>query len=206
MEFRTVANRAEVEIIEKRSRFLGACSPVKDETDAIGFINSVKEKHRGASHNVYAYSLRENNIARFTDDGEPQGTAGLPVLDVIKKENLCDVCIVVTRYFGGTLLGTGGLVRAYSLAAKEAVNKARIITMRLCDVVRFECHYSLYNKVCAALNNLNARQIDTLFSETILISASVSTENTEQLRNAIMELTSGKAYFVVTGTIFTGKE
>ena len=112
---------------EKKSVFIGECMPVKTEEEALSFINNIKKKYSDARHHVYAYVLRENSVMRFTDDHEPQGTAGMPVLDIIRKNCCTDVVIVVTRYFGGTLLGTGGLVRAYTAAALGALEAAEII-------------------------------------------------------------------------------
>ena len=114
MKYITVKSPAESSYTEKRSEFIGHISPAETNEDAINFINHIKENNRKARHNVYAYILRDGNISRYSDDGEPQGTAGIPVLEVLRKNNLTDVCCVVTRYFGGILLGGGGLVRAYS--------------------------------------------------------------------------------------------
>ena len=113
--YKTIRNAAEDEFVEKRSRFIGHALPVTTEEEALAFIAEMKSKYWDASHNVYAYILREGGIQRFSDDGEPQGTAGIPTLDVLRKEGLTDLVVVVTRYFGGILLGGGGLVRAYSL-------------------------------------------------------------------------------------------
>ena len=126
MIYKTVRNASEFTIIEKKSEFIGFCAPVKTEEEAIAFVNSVKKKHSAARHNVYAYVLREGNASRFSDDGEPHGTAGMPVLDSIRKAGITDVAVVVTRYFGGILLGTGGLVRAYTAAASGALHEAGV--------------------------------------------------------------------------------
>ena len=120
-DYKTVQKSSNDEFVEKRSRFIGYCTPVKSEQEAVDFINAKRSEHWNATHNVYAYSLREGNIKRYSDDGEPSGTAGMPVLEVITNNDVFDVCIVVTRYFGGVLLGTGGLVRAYSKGAKLAL-------------------------------------------------------------------------------------
>ena len=125
--YRTIKKAGHAEITEKKSVFIGQAMPVNTEADAIAFVNSVKKHYPDARHHVYAYVLRENSSMRFTDDGEPQGTAGMPVLDAIRKNGCTDVVIVVTRYFGGTLLGTGGLVRAYTAAAIGALESAEII-------------------------------------------------------------------------------
>lgn len=116
-EYTTLAGYGEDEFVEKRSRFIGYAAPVSTEAEAVAFVNSIRERHREATHNVYAYILREGQIKRYSDDGEPQGTAGIPVLDVLQKAGIVDAVVVVTRYFGGTLLGAGGLVRAYTEGA-----------------------------------------------------------------------------------------
>ena len=119
---------AEDEIIEKKSRFIGQIMPVTSEEEAYAFIDSIKKKHYDARHNCFAFSIGgENPLQRFSDDGEPQGTAGKPILEVINGSGIHNICIVVTRYFGGILLGTGGLVRAYSLATTTALDSATII-------------------------------------------------------------------------------
>lgn len=146
-EYRTIAAEASDEFVEKRSRFIGTVQPVTTEDEAVAFIGAMREKYWDASHNVYAYILREGQLKRYTDDGEPQGTAGVPVLDVLQKENLTDLVVVVTRYFGGTLLGAGGLVRAYSHGAKIAVDAAGIKVMRPCTVVKLDVDYPMYGKV-----------------------------------------------------------
>ncbi|HBN81058.1 MAG TPA: YigZ family protein, partial [Ruminococcaceae bacterium] len=117
----TVRREASAEFTERRSRFIGCAKPVGTEKDALSFLNTIRSKHWDASHNVYAYALRSGQLRRYSDDGEPQGTAGIPVLDVLVKSGLVDTAVVVTRYFGGVLLGAGGLVRAYSHAASLAV-------------------------------------------------------------------------------------
>ena len=133
-EYKTVELESCDYFVEKKSKFIGYAKPVSTQDEAVEFINSIKSKHWDATHNVYAYVLRENNTQRYSDDGEPSGTAGVPVLDVILKENVTDVCIVATRYFGGTLLGAGGLVRAYSHTSKIALDAAHIITMANCQI------------------------------------------------------------------------
>ena len=132
IKYKTIYKEAEAEIIEKKSKFIATVRPVKTEEEAQSFIEEMRKKYWDATHNVFAYQIGERNqIQRFSDDGEPSGTAGLPVLDVLKGEDVKDVAIVVTRYFGGTLLGTGGLVRAYGKAAKEGLLEAGIIEKKL---------------------------------------------------------------------------
>ena len=126
-QYKTIGQQAQKEIVEKKSRFIATVRPVKTEEEAKAFIEEMKKKYWDATHNVFAYQIgQKNEIQRFSDDGEPQGTAGMSVLDVLQKEDIKNTAIVVTRYFGGTLLGTGGLVRAYGKAAKEGLLAAGI--------------------------------------------------------------------------------
>ncbi len=192
MNYKTINEYSESELIEKKSKFIGYCSPVKTEDEAIAFINSIKEKNKEASHNVYAYNIRQDNKQRYSDAGEPQGTAGLPILETIKKEQITDICVVVTRYFGGTLLGTGGLVRAYSGTASLAIKKSRIITMRLCDIIILECEYSFYDKVNIELLKKEAKIINSEFLNNVKITFAIKKKDTKQLIDNIMNITNGK--------------
>lgn len=149
--YTTLGKSASAEYTEKKSVFIGYASPVKTEREALDFINAVRKKHSDARHNVFAYQLNGGGIARYSDDGEPQGTAGVPVLEVIKKSGADDCVIVVTRYFGGILLGASGLVRAYSTAAKSAVDAAGVVTYESYREFTLECGYSEYQRVEAEL-------------------------------------------------------
>ena len=151
MQYRTIRAAASAEFVEKRSRFIGYISPVTTQQDAIAFIDSIKSKHWDATHNVPAYIIRNGNICRFSDDGEPQGTAGMPALNVLQKEELTDCVLVVTRYFGGILLGGGGLVRAYSHAAKIAVDAGGIVTRAECSIVKIRCDYTFYGRLASLI-------------------------------------------------------
>lgn len=147
-EYKTVLNFAVAEIEEKKSKFIASIKPVSDEEEALSFINSVKAKYWDATHNVYAYYIGGNNIIqRFSDDGEPSGTAGMPVLEVIKRKSLQNVAVVITRYFGGTLLGAAGLIRAYGKCASEGIDSAIVITKRLCTEVSLIIEYTLLGKL-----------------------------------------------------------
>lgn len=149
--YKTILYQSSHEFTQKRSKFIANIKPVKSEDEAVSFINEIKAKYFDAKHNVYAYLIKEHNISRYSDDGEPQGTAGVPVLEVIKKHDLKDIAVVVTRYFGGILLGTGGLVRAYSAACKNVIETANIVTMHPCYKANIKCDYSLYGKVSALI-------------------------------------------------------
>ena len=136
-QYKTIIKQGQNEIIEKKSRFIATVCPVKTEEEAKIFIDEIKKKYWNATHNVFAYQIGEHNeIQRFSDDGEPQGTAGMPVLDVLQREEIKNAVVVVTRYFGGTLLGTGGLVRAYGKAAKEG-----LIASGICEVILYKKFY-----------------------------------------------------------------
>ena len=145
-EYTTILGPAQNEFVERKSRFIGYIAPVETEEEAMAFIAQIKQQNRDATHNTYAYILK-NGVKRYSDDGEPQGTAGVPMLDCIEKEGLVDVAVVVTRYFGGILLGTGGLVRAYSHGAKIAVDAAQRKLMTTCTLLGMELDYSFYGKL-----------------------------------------------------------
>lgn len=191
-EYKTVEFEANDEFIEKKSKFIGYVMPVKTQEEATRFISSIKSKHWDASHNVSAYVLRENNIQRSSDDGEPSGTAGVPVLDVLLKENLVDVCVVVTRYFGGVLLGAGGLIRAYSHASKLAVSAGGIITMAPCKVLETEVDYSFYEWLNILLNDYSANVENTDFSDVVTVKFSIKSDLVDSLRGKLTELSNGK--------------
>lgn len=191
-EYKTVEKEANDFFIEKKSKFIGYAKPVKTQEEAVEFISEIKSKHWDATHNVYAYVLRENNIQRYSDDGEPSGTAGVPVLDVMLKESLVDVCVVATRYFGGTLLGAGGLVRAYSHTSKIALEAAGIITMAQCSIMSAEVDYSFYDRLNILLSDFSAVILDTSFSDKVCVEFSVK-ENTVDLLNAkLIDVSNGK--------------
>ena len=190
--YTTLGKEASAEIKEKKSVFIGYAKPVKSEEEAISFIKEIRHKHADARHNVYAYSLNGGMSARYSDDGEPQGTAGLPVLDVIKKSGIDDACIVVTRYFGGILLGTGGLVRAYSAAAKEAVEAAGIVTFERYTEFSINCSYPDYQKISAELPKLNAIVDGVDYADSITLRFAIKTELGEKLSKKIQELSAGR--------------
>ena len=134
------------EFVEKRSRFIGQVWPVASEEEALAILSEVQKQHRDANHNVYAYILRDTGVIRYSDNGEPQGTAGQPVLHVFEREGITNVLCVVTRYFGGTLLGAGGLVRAYSQGAKIGLDAAGISVVRMWRQILMVCTYAQYER------------------------------------------------------------
>ncbi|MGN0533937.1 MAG: YigZ family protein [Eubacterium sp.] len=191
-EYKTVEKEACDEFIEKKSKFIGYVKPVKTVQEATDFINSIKSKHWDATHNVSAFVLRENNIQRSSDDGEPSGTAGVPVLDVLLKEGLYDVCVVVTRYFGGILLGAGGLVRAYSHGSKLAVNAGNIITMAPCKLLSVTVDYSFYERLLLMLNDTGANVEDSNFADFVTVNFSLKSDLTEKFSNMLTEQSNGR--------------
>lgn len=173
---------------EKRSEFIGVAAHIDTEEDALKLVKRIKAEHHDARHNVYAYVCSSGNIQRYSDDGEPQGTAGIPVLDVIRKSGLEDVCVVVTRYFGGILLGAGGLVRAYTAAAKLAIDKAGIVTYEKFVEIRLILGYSDYQKVLAKLPVYNAKIDNTEFGVDVTLDVAMRIANEERFFTSIREM------------------
>ncbi len=188
-EYTTIHNRAEDEFVERKSQFIGHIAPVETEQQALDFINEIKQKHRDATHNTYAYILR-NGVKRYSDDGEPQGTAGVPMLDCIEKEGLVDVAVVVTRYFGGILLGAGGLVRAYSHGAKIAVDAAERKLMTTCVVLGMELDYSFYGKINYILPNYICRVESTDFGAVVNMKVLFKADQCERFIKEVTELSA----------------
>ncbi len=191
MNYYTISKPANASFIEKRSEFIGYIAPVKTNDEAVDFVNSIKAMHRKAKHNVYAYILRNDNISRYSDDGEPQGTAGVPVLDVLQKRELTDICVVVTRYFGGILLGGGGLVRAYSHAASLACDAAHIMNMCLCRRLKIKTDYGMYGKISYILPNYDTITVNSDFGTEVTIEILVLSEKKNALLKDITEITNG---------------
>jgi len=191
--FKTVEKLGEAVYIDRKSKFISHTKPVSCEQEALDFLQEMRSKYSDASHNVYAYIIDENNISRYSDDGEPGGTAGMPVLDIMKKENIVDVITVVTRYFGGTLLGTGGLVRAYSAAAAESVKNAGRITKILCDCYKVRVDYTLSGKI-RNLVQKNGYFLENIeYSEKTEFFVSVKKADLEMFLKDIAEACAGKA-------------
>ena len=202
MDYSTVRDFAEASFIEKKSEFIGYISPVATNEEAVEFIEKIRSMHRKATHNVYAYILREGNITRYSDDGEPQGTAGVPVLDVLRKEGLTDVCCVVTRYFGGILLGGGGLVRAYSHSAKIAVDAAERMIMCSCYPIKITVDYDLYGKINNILPDFEIKLADTEFGSDVTLSVLAKKNFADKFRDKIIDITNGRAKIVQSDETF----
>ncbi|MBQ2420137.1 MAG: YigZ family protein [Clostridia bacterium] len=191
-EYLTIGKRSKTEFVEKRSRFIGSAFPVNNREEAERIVSELKSEYWDAKHNVFAYILREGNVKRFSDDGEPQGTAGMPVLDVIEKQGLCDVLVVVTRYFGGVLLGTGGLVRAYSHSAALAIEAAKPVLMTPATECFLSCDYSSYGTIQVFLNNEECKDITSVFEDDVKINFYVKSDNLSGFENRLTELSNGK--------------
>ncbi|MEE0839553.1 MAG: YigZ family protein [Acutalibacteraceae bacterium] len=197
----TIEKIALGEYEEKRSKFIATAKPVENEEEALAFIKEIKSKYWDARHNVFAYRLSTGD-ARFSDDGEPHSTAGKPVLDVLSGRKLCNVCIVVTRYFGGILLGTGGLVRAYSEAAKAAVNNSEIIEMGLLGLFSVKCDYQQYNTLLPFIENFGGGVTDTQFSADITVKFSLASDKSEAFMAALTDRYLGRLHTVAEGEVF----
>ena len=200
--YTTVRREGSFEYEDRKSVFIGTAVPVKSEAEALDFLSYVKKKYPDARHHVYAYVLRENSIMRFSDDREPQGTAGMPVLDAIRKRGCTDVAIVVIRYFGGTLLGTGGLVRAYSAAAVGALEDAEIITYDIFNVLNIIASYSDYQKLVPIFSSTGFRTEDTLYSDSVTVKGKISKNAFDNLAKQITEATGGRASVDILEEIF----
>ena len=200
--YTTIRKLADFEYEDRKSIFIGTAAPVKSESEALDFLAFIKKKYPDARHHVYAYVLRENSIMRFSDDREPQGTAGMPVLDAIRKNGCTDTAVVVIRYFGGTLLGTGGLVRAYSAAACGALTNAEIITYDIYTVINIECTYSDYQKITPIISECGYRIRDTKYSDTVEIIGSIQKDKAETFVHSLTECTSGRTETKILEEIF----
>ncbi len=200
--YTTVLNEAYFEYEDRKSVFIGAAKPVTTELHALQFIELQKRKYPDARHHVYAYILRENSTMRFSDDHEPQGTAGMPVLDAIRKNNCTDTVIVVTRYFGGTLLGTGGLVRAYTQAAVGALQKSTIITYSIYSAYTIRMSYSDYQKTGSLFSEFEFKVEDTVYDESVNVTGRILKENSNSFEEKLIELTSGRIKIEKNGEKF----
>ncbi len=187
---------------EKRSEFIGVAAHIDSEADALQLVKRIKAEHYDARHNVYAYVCSSGNVQRYSDDGEPQGTAGIPVLDVIRKSGLEDVCVVVTRYFGGILLGAGGLVRAYTAAAKLAIDNAGIVTYQTYAKIRMELNYADYQKILAKLPIFEAKIDNTDFGSEVVLDIAIRATDEERFFTYVKELFNNKVSPIHIGERF----
>lgn len=192
IRYKTIHNIGKDEIIINKSRFIGYAKPIENEGEALAFIEEIKSLHKDATHNVYAYVVGDdNNIQRYSDDGEPSGTAGIPALEVIKKEDLRNVVVVVTRYFGGIKLGTGGLIRAYTKGAKIGLEAGNIIEKVLFRKVKIRLDYTLYGKVENYLKTNGIITIDTIYDDAVNLFVYADYDDYNSFIGIMADLTNG---------------
>ncbi|GAA0124118.1 YigZ family protein [Clostridium sp. ATCC 25772] len=193
MSYFTIKDEAKAEFNERKSVFIGYTKRVKTEDEAKEFVSKIKGMHKQATHNCSAYIVGENkNIQRYSDDGEPQGTAGIPILEVLKKNDLTDIAVVVTRYFGGILLGAGGLVRAYSKGASEVIKEAGIVEKVKGFEIRVILDYDLLGKIQYICGTNNWYIEDTIYTDKVELIMYCESSNYEEVSNSFVEATSGK--------------
>lgn len=200
-EFFVPTGDAESEFVEKRSRFIGRIWVTETEEEALAHIKEMRQQHWDARHNVYAYIIHDGPT-RYSDDGEPQGTAGMPVLEVLRGQNLENVCCVVTRYFGGILLGTGGLVRAYSRSAKDAVSAAGISVKRIWKKIDLVLPYTFFDRLRQEVERSEGQILDTEYGADICLHTILPNEQADAFLNRVRDLTAGKVEGVVSGEEF----
>ena len=205
--YKTLLRPASDAFIVNRSRFIGYASPVSTEAEALAFLEEIRRKHRDATHNCYAYTLGANmGVMRYSDDGEPGGTAGLPMMEVIKKREVCDCCVVVTRYFGGVLLGAGGLVRAYSHGCSIGLDAARIVVMEESEQLLCEVAYHLWDRVQHSLRTLPVKLLSTEFTSAVIFTLLTRLTDSEAVQRELTRLTNGQAEILSDGVSFRAWE
>lgn len=197
-EYRTISGTSTFEYEEKRSRFIGLAAFADTEEKALAVLSRVRAENRTARHNVYAYVLREGGRSRYSDDGEPAKTAGTPVLEAIGHAGLSDVIVVVTRYFGGILLGTGGLVRAYTAAASGALSRAEIVTMREVVSCRVRLPYSLFEQAQRLIQAAGGKCDQPEFDDAVTLCWKMPAGTEGELLGALRELSRGSAQIQVS--------
>ena len=196
------AGEGTAEYVEKRSRFIGHMWRVESEEEARSKIEETRKQHYDARHNCWCYIIREGGVLRYSDDGEPQGTAGQPMLNVFQREDVTNICCVVTRYFGGILLGVGGLTRAYGGTAKLALDAGGVSRMRLWASLEVPCPYSLYERMRLLVEQCGGTVADTDFGADVLLTVQLPAENVTAFREKVTELSAGKLEPQVTAEQF----
>lgn len=187
----TIEGPARADLVEKRSRFIGDIRPVQSEQDFAAFLAEIRAAHHDARHHCSAFVLRGGNILRYSDDGEPQGTAGKPILEVLRREGLEDCAIVVTRYFGGILLGAGGLTRAYAATAKLAVDAAKRVEICRCIDFTLPLPYPLYDRITLLLAEYGVTVLDTVYGAEVTISGRIRAGGLDALAARLAEFSGG---------------
>ncbi len=197
----SVENEATSEIVEKKSRFIANIRHAETESEAMQFVDKIRKEHYNARHNVYAYIL-SGGIKKYTDDGEPSKTAGLPILEMLEKQGITDVVCVVTRYFGGTLLGTGGLVRAYTEAAKEALAASGVVQMTKCSLFELRVPYSNLGSVEYLIKTSGAQCEEKIYAEDIKMLVSIEAAKQDMLRESIQNEFGGCVELSTKGEVY----
>lgn len=191
--YKTVKEQSRSLLVEKKSKFIANVKPVDNEEEALEFLAQMRSEYSDATHNVYAYVIDENNIFRYSDDGEPSGTAGMPVLDAVRKAGIVDVIVVVTRYFGGTLLGTGGLVHTYGASAKQGLIESKIVTRQLCDILSVKTDYTLLGKMQYEIKERGYLLSDTIYEDLVTFIISCPVNMTDKVIADITDMTNAGA-------------
>ena len=201
--YKTIKQAAQDEFIVNKSRFIGYACPCETEEEVLAFLKRIREKHRDATHNCYAYVIGANaGIMRYSDDGEPGGTAGLPMMEVLKNRGVVNCCVVVTRYFGGVLLGAGGLVRAYSKGCVIALDAAQVSVMEKTQRILFDVPYPLWDKFIYALHSLPALLEGSQFQASVDATLLIREKDAATVCEKLTALTDGKAEYLVTDELF----
>ena len=201
-EYFIPSGASETEFVEKRSRFIGHVQPVETEGEARAFIEAMKKRYYDARHNCWCYLIREGGIVRYSDDGEPQGTAGQPMLGVFEKEGVTNLVCVVTRYFGGILLGAGGLTRAYAKGAKDALDAAGICRMSLWTEWEISCTYPLFERMKLTVESCGGVVRDAEYGADILLRAAFPAGGAERFAPRLTELSAGGLEMLPEGEEF----
>ena len=204
--YKTIIKETTTQFVEKHSKFIGYVAHTKTDEEAVAFIEKIRSLHSDAKHNVYAYVLNEDNRSRFSDDGEPHGTAGKPILDIINGFSLKDVTVVVTRYFGGILLGTGGLVRAYSKSAKDTLEFAEKVLMVPGVTYKIECSYNQYSPLEALIKEFDGVIENTAFEDSVIITFTLSNDRVSDFLSTLIQNFANKLTAVKIEEKFTKKK
>lgn len=201
--YKTLRHSSSDEFIINKSRFIGYAAPVETEEEALAFLQSIRTKHKDATHNCYAYVIGPNaGIMRYSDDGEPGGTAGLPMMEVIKAQGVVNCCVVVTRYFGGVLLGAGGLVRAYTQGCAVGLKAAQVVVMEPSQRYLCEVAYPLWDKVQYAFRSLPVQLVDSEFSAAVAFTLLIREKDAEHVLAELTRITDGKIEYLLEDTSY----
>ena len=203
LSYKTLRAENSSEFVINKSRFIGYGCPCETEEEALAFLARIRQKHKDATHNCYAYIIGLNSgIMRYSDDGEPGGTAGMPIIDVMKARGVVNCAVVVTRYFGGILFGGGGLVRAYSHAAKIAVDAGGIVTRAECSIVKIRCDYTFYGRLASLIPEQGGIVEDTAFEDAVTVKMRIPRELEPAFEARLVDLSNGTCRGEITDTVF----